>query len=36
MISSEYKALFAFSVFSVEIPEGTFLEKKNNAAAALN
>src|SRR5258705_11148867 len=36
IISKEYKALFAFSVFSVETPAGTFFEKKNRAAAAMN
>jgi hypothetical protein len=36
IINKEYKALFAFSVFSVEIPAGTFFEKKNRAAAAMN
>ena len=36
MIKRVYNALFAFSVVSTRIPEGTFLAKLNNAAAAIN
>ena len=36
MISNVYNALFAFSVFSRRIPEGTFFEKANRPAALRN
>ena len=36
MISKVYKALLAFSVFSINTPAGTFFEKKNKAAALMN
>ena len=36
IISNVYNALVPLSTFSIKKPEGTFFEKKNNAAAAKN